>query len=341
MDDLFAILHDMITSVKLDNRDRFRQIVLQEKASREAQLIPGGHSVVYSRVKSHFNEADWANEQMSGISALLFIQKLAEQIDSDWPSVLKQLEAVRAALVNRASMITNATLDAATWANLRPKLTQFLDLLPSQRIKPVDWQPNYAPDFEGLTIPAQVNYVGKGANLYKLGYEPDGSHLVITNLVRTAWLWEKIRVQGGAYGGFCAFDEWTGSFGFISYRDPNLLATLDVYDKTADYLANLEISDEELSRSIIGAIGDMDAYQLPDAKGYTSLLRWLVGDTDAERQQKREEVLSTTVNDFRQFGHILKRVNEQGIVGVLGSAEAIEAANKERGGNWLQIQKVL
>ena len=90
--------------------------------------------------------------------------------------------------------------------------------------------------FEALTIPAQVNYVGKGANLYKLGYEPHGSVSVINNYLGTTWLWEKVRVQGGAYGGFSAFDTHSGTFTFLSYRDPNLLATLDTYDKTVDFL---------------------------------------------------------------------------------------------------------
>ncbi len=340
-DDLFAILRDIITTVKLDNPDRFRQIVLQEKASREGHLVPSGHAVAYTRLKSHFNEADWASEQMGGISYLLFVRELVEKIDQDWPSVVEKLEKIRKLLANRTSMIANVTIDGTHWKELCPRLVQFLDTLPEARISPTAWKPVAPPAFEGLTIPAQVNYVAKGADVYKLGYEPDGSHLAITNYIRTTWLWEKVRVQGGAYGGFLLFDEHTGSLGYVSYRDPNLLETLANYDGTAQFLESLDLSDEELKRSIIGAIGDMDAYQLPDAKGYTSLLRWLIGETDAERQQKRDEVLSTTVNDFRQFGRVLEQVSRQGVVTVIGSADTIEAANAERGGNWLQVQKVL
>jgi Zn-dependent M16 (insulinase) family peptidase len=112
-------------------------------------------------------------------------------------------------------------------------------------------------------------------------------------------------MQGGAYGGSCQFDRRSGVFTYLSYRDPNLLATLDNFDASADFLRNLDLSDAELTKSIIGAIGELDAYLLPDAKGFTSLTRYLTGDTDESRQQYRDEVLSTTAKDFKTFGEVL------------------------------------
>jgi Zn-dependent M16 (insulinase) family peptidase len=127
---------------------------------------------------------------------------------------------------------------------------------------------------------------------------------------------------------------------FLSYRDPNLLGTLENFDQTAKFLKELDLSQEELTKSIIGAIGQMDAYQLPDAKGYTSMVRYLTGETDEIRQRRREEVLSATAADFRALGQVLEQVNKEGLVVVLGSKEAIEKANATRG-DWLEVQKVL
>jgi Zn-dependent M16 (insulinase) family peptidase len=189
-------------------------------------------------------------------------------------------------------------------------------------------------------MPLQVNYVAKGANLYDLGYHLHGSIAVMTNYMRTTWLWERVRVQGGAYGAFCLFDRHSGLFNFSSYRDPNLLATLEVYDQTSQFLSQLELSETDLTRGIIGAISQVDAYQLPDAKGYTSLLRYLIGETDPSLQRWREEILATRPADFRAFAEVLAQVNRQGLVVVLGSPEAIEAANSARPG-WLQVLKVL
>ena len=190
-----------------------------------------------------------------------------------------------------------------------------------------------------MTIPAQVNYVGKGANLYELGYENDGSAEVIIGYLRMAYLWEKIRVQGGAYGAFAAFDDRSGVFTFLSYRDPNVANTIAAYDKAADFLKHIDgsrLTDNELTKAIIAAIGDLDAYQLPDAKGYTSMMRYLTGRTDEMRQKTRDQVLSANGEDFIAFGEVLEKLAQSNAVAVIGSQNAIESANVG-----LEITKVL
>ena len=339
-DDLLEIMRDVLLTVKLDNRERFKQMVLETKAGVEAGLIPGGHGVVDTRLRANFNEADWADEQMSGVSYLFFLRKLAEDVDNDWSGVLAKLEDVRRILLNRNGMVANITLDADNWSRFQPKLNGFLASLPGGPVTLARWTPSASTGPEGLTIPAQVNYVGKGANLYNLGYELHGSQLAITNFLRTTWLWERVRMQGGAYGGFCRFDTHSGVFNYLSYRDPNLLGTLDNYDQASQFLRQVELSDDEITKSIIGAVSMLDAYQLPDAKGSTSMMRYLLNISEEERQQRRDELLSTTPADFRAFADVLAQVNEQGLVVVLGSQENIEAANSERA-DWLQVKKVL
>jgi Zn-dependent M16 (insulinase) family peptidase len=339
-DDLLAILRDVLLTVRLDNRERFKQMVLESKARMESGLIPGGHGVVDTRLRANFNEADWVDEQMGGVSYLFFLRQLAEEVDRDWPAVLARLESLRDILLNRHSMLCNITLDAANWSRFQPKLTGFLTELPAGPVNLARWQRGNGLGNEGLTIPAQVNYVGKAANLYDLGYTLHGSYTAITNFLRTTWLWEKVRVQGGAYGGFCQFDSHSGVFSYLSYRDPNLMSTLDNYHAASRFLQELDLSDDELTKSIIGAISALDSYQLPDAKGYTSMMRHLLRITEADRQQRRDELLATTPAHFRAFAEILAQVNQRGLVVVLGSQEAIDAANQS-GGGWLQVQKVL
>jgi hypothetical protein len=340
-EELLSILRDVLLTVRLDNPERFRQMVLEEKADREAMLVPAGHRVINYRLRALFDEAGWAEEQLHGIDSLFFVRSLAQAVENDWNSVLERLEAIRQILVNRQAMLCNVTLDAENWQKFLPQLQGFLEELPAAGLERKAWQPAPAQGFEGLVIPAQVNYVGKGANLYDLDYIPDGSIEVITNYLRTTWLWERVRVQGGAYGGFCVFNHRSGVLTYLSYRDPNLLATLENYDAAAQFLSNLELDPAELTKSIIGAIGEMDAYQLPDAKGYASMTRYLAGDTDQDRQRWREQILDTTPGDFRAFGEVLARFNGQAPVVVLGSQEAIEQANAERGGQWLTLKKIL
>lgn len=325
--ELLAIMLDMLQTVKLDNPQRFKQIVLKTKARLESSLVPGGHQYVAGRLRAAFSTAGWVEEQLDGVDSLFFVRRLAEQIESDWPGVLAQLEAVKRLLVDRSRLIADVTLDGDNWATFRPQLEEFIGALPVGGSEPAQWTPGVLPVREGLTTPAQVNYVGKGARLYDLGYTYDGSIHVITNFIRTGWLWDQIRAKGGAYGAFCSFGKQSGVLTFLSYRDPNLLGTLANYDATAQFLRSAEVDESELTKNIIGAIGDIDAYQLPDAKGWSSLVRYLVGETDEARQQMRDQVLSTTAEDFRQFADVLAAAAEQARVVVLGSGEAIEQAN--------------
>lgn len=144
----------------------------------------------------------------------------------------------------------------------------------------------------------------------------------------------------GAYGGFCDFDTHSGVFSFLSYRDPNLLKTLDVYDGTGDFLRQLEMDDDTLTKAIIGTIGDVDAYQLPDAKGYSSLLRYLLGVTEEERQKRREEILSTSLKDFKEFADAIEAAKQKGVVVAVASPDDVDAANKEHP-NFFQVKKAL
>jgi hypothetical protein len=153
-------------------------------------------------------------------------------------------------------------------------------------------------------------------------------------------LWDQVRVQGGAYGAFSLFDRFSGTLSFVSYRDPNLLKTLERFDETVTFLRTTDLTDRELTKSIIGTIGEIDKHFLPDAKGYVSMMRYLTNDSEEKRQLLRSEVLTTSVKDFRDFANILETVKETGLVKVVGSAHAIEAAAGDRK-DWLQIFRVL
>lgn len=329
-DALLAILRDILLTAQLDNRERFKQIVLERKAQQEAMLVPMGHRVALSRLRAQFNEAYWAGEQINGLEHLFFLRELADRIEQDWPSVLTHLEQIRRLLVNPQSMLCNVTVDGESWVRIAPRLEEFLGEFPVASVSRAAWSPAYRVTFEGLTLPANVNYVAKGADLYDLGCPRHGSLEVIAHYLRSTWLWERVRVQGGAYGGFCVFDQHSGLFSYVSYRDPNLVATLDVYDKTPDFLRALDLSQEELVKSIIGTIGAMDAYELPDAKGYSAMSRYLAGYSEEARQQYRTEVLQTTAAHFVDFADVLERVRDVGRVVVLGAKDVIEAANAER-----------
>lgn len=342
-DELISILGDVLLSSRLENAERIGQIVLEEKASAEARLTPMGHLLASRRLRSHFSEDGWVQEQMGGFTRLFAMRALAERARSDWPSVERDLVDMRRRLVTRAGLVANVTADGAATARFLPKLASLLRSLPAATAiggeSPWPWR--RAARDEGFTMPAKVNYVAKGGDLRALGHEPTGAALVVQNFLGTTWLWDKVRLQGGAYGGMCRLDRLSSVFSYASYRDPNLAATIGVYDGTGEHLRSVPLGEAELRRTIIGTIGEIDDYLLPDAKGLVSLQRHLTGDSEDARQRMRDEVLGTTVADFRTFADALDSVAREGRVVVLGSEGAIEQANAERGGSWLSMTKVM
>ena len=304
--DLTAIVRDVLLEGRLDDQERFLQMALEERASAEASLVPGGHRVVLTRLRAQFDETGWLSEQMRGLSYLFFLRQLIEDIRNDWPAVQARLEQIRALLVNRPGMLCNATVAGGDRAVCDQSLAALLDELPQEAHSPATWTPHLTAADEGLTVPAQVNYVGKAADLFALGYELDGASAVITRYLATTWLWDRVAgCKAGPTGPFAP------STRFPAYSRTRRTATPTCWRHwtcttgAAPFLRDYPISNDELTKAIIGTIGDFDAYQLPDAKGYASLVRYLTGIDDDYRQQMRDQVLGTKAEHFADFAAVL------------------------------------
>ncbi|XP_074560044.1 presequence protease 2, chloroplastic/mitochondrial-like [Curcuma longa] len=341
VEDLFNLINCVLQDVQFTDQLRFKQFVSQSKARMESQLRGSGHGIAARRMDAKLNVAGWISEQMGGVSYFEFIQNLEKRVDEDWEGISSSLDEIRRSLLSREGCLINVTADGKNLTNSMKYLDKFICSLPNTRpLKTDSWQSLISPGNEAIVIPTQVNYVGKAGNIYETGYQLHGSAYVISKHIGNTWLWDRVRVSGGAYGGFCDFDTHSGVFSYLSYRDPNLLKTIDVYDGTANFLRDLELDDDTLTKAIIGTIGDVDSYQLPDAKGYTSLLRYLLGVTDEEREIRREEILSTSLTHFKEFADAIEAVKNKGVAVAVASPEDVAAANEERSG-FFQVKKAL
>ncbi|KAH7404793.1 hypothetical protein KP509_15G043100 [Ceratopteris richardii] len=299
--DLFELMRILLQDVQFTDQQRFKQFVSQSKAKMVNALRGRGHSIAAARMDAKMNIAGWVSEQMGGLSYFDFLQNLERQVDNDWSSVSASLEKIRLSFL-------------CSHAN---------------------------GIHEGLAVPTQVNYVGKAYNIYDTGYELNGHAYVISKYISNTWLWDRVHVSGGAYGGFCDFDSHSGVFSYLSYRDPNLLETLEIYVKTPEFLRGLELDQDSLSKAIIGTIGDVDAYQLPDVKGYTSMIRYQLGITEEERKQRREEIMSTKLKDFKEFANVLEAASKsKSVAVVVASEDDLVAANKRSPGLF-ELKKIL
>ncbi len=338
VDDLFAILQEVLLEPNFDQQERFCQMLLEAKARLEHGLVAAGHSAVSARIRASLSPTGWLEELTGGISYLEHVRELSEKAQENWPAILNDLQELYACILNGKNCILDSTADATTLANVESQAQKLMQALPQRTLVSAnDWLCPAMPAAEVFTAPAQINYVGKGANLYDMGYTYHGSAQVILRHLRMGYLWEKVRVQGGAYGAFCALDRLNGTLVQASYRDPAVKNTLNTYDATDAYLRAFDPDARTLSGAIVGAIGDLDTYLLPDAKGAAAFARHLCGDTDEARQQMRDEILSTTKQHFQEFAHIMEQVSQKGRICVLGGSLAQKTAEEE---GWA-VQKLL
>ncbi|TQE11300.1 hypothetical protein C1H46_003034 [Malus baccata] len=315
-DDLFHLVNFVLQEVQFTDQQRFKQFVSQSKARMEVYhklylKRGGGHGIAAARMDAKLNTVGWISEQMGGVSYLEFLQALEEKVDQDWDGISSSLEEIRKSLLSRQGCIVNITAEGKNLTNSEKFMSKFLDLLPnSSPVATASWNAQLPSANEAIVIPTQVNYVGKAGNIYDTGYRLSGSAHVISKYISNTWLWDHVRVSVGAYGGFCDFD------------------------------SHSEMDDETLSKSIIGTIGDVDSYQLPDAKGYSSLLRYLLGITEEERQVRRAEILSTSLKDFKEFANAIDVVKDKGVVVAVASPDDVDAAQKERN-DFFQVKRAL
>ncbi len=323
--ELLDILDEIISGADLGNRERFAQMALEAKSRIERRLAPSGHATASSRLRARYNVAGYVSERMRGLSQLFTLRELAERLTSDFDAVRRDLETLRELILTRRGLVAGLTVAPHDRGNVESAVSAFLSRLPVAAPVQSAWAPAPLPQAEGIAIPAQVHYVGLGLDLAKVGWTFDGADLVAARYLRMAYLWDRVRVRGGAYGAFCSLDRLTGVTVFVSYRDPNTAATLDVFRQAGRYLMDTPLSEEEMTRAVIGAIGDIDAHMLPDAKGYTSMVRRLVGDTPEVRAAMRRQVLAAGQQRFRAFGEALEAAAKDASIVVLGPNPSLDA----------------
>lgn len=329
VDRMVALMEEILREPDFDNRERFVQMVLEEKARMEQAVVPSGHAFVNTRLSGRLSQVGRLGEALNGVSALSFLRELCRRVEEDWPSVAADLSKLHALIVRREGAVLDRTADASLLTASESPLLSLAQGLPSCPLAPEKLELPALPGAELLSIPAQVNYVGLGLSLLGTGYRYHGSLAVIMRHLRMGYLWDRVRVQGGAYGCSARYSRASGAFTFASYRDPNVAKTLAVYRATADYLGNLSLSEADITRAVVGAIGDVDAYMLPGAKGAASFSRWLAGESEEERQRYREELLGTRLSDFHDFASFLARGLEKSVPCVMGGADAAAVAQAE------------
>ncbi len=324
VDDLFDLFEELLGERNFGNHKRLVEIIRSAKANMEASIVPHGNHYVMSRLQSYHSRLGRYDELLEGVTYFRFLEDLLERVEKNPQEVADCFREVADRVFTRSNLLANITCTGKEYKKVEPRLRGVADVLPdvSHPVAELEFGP--VDLNEAFVTASPVQYVGKAINLYDHGFEFSGKFDVLKALLRTVYLWDRVRVKGGAYGSSLSFDLYTGDLTLVSYRDPNLVETLSVYDEIADFLNQLEMPADELEKIIIGTAGKLDPPLTSDRKGSIAKIEHLTGLTQEFKQRRVEELLSTRLDDVREYAGWFEKVRDQGTVCALGNEGKIK-----------------
>ncbi len=315
-DKLVLILNELFNSVVLEDM-KVKEVVKKLKAGYENDMLMSGHRFVAGRMDSYLTFKGKYNDLVNGIDFYNFIKRLNDNYNSERENLLSNLQYIYKNFFNRKNLVVSVASGGFDIMKLNNIRIKYSDVTPF----------NYTFDFEilneGFKSSSQVNYVGKGFNYKKAGLPYSGNLLVLKNMLRYKYLWENIRVKGGAYG--CIADiNSDGNFFLVSYRDPNITKTLNVYDNLPGFLERFEPDEVELRRYIVGTISELDKPYDVETDVKLAMLDYFRGVTEDIKQKEREDILGLTTDSFRELSIFVRKVLREGIVCCIGNDALIK-----------------
>ncbi|MEE8260569.1 MAG: insulinase family protein [Nitrospinaceae bacterium] len=327
VDDLFDLYEELFGESNFDNHKRLVEIIRSAKANMEASIVPNGNHYVLSRLQSYNSLLGRYDELLEGITYFRFLEDLLHRVESNPQEVADSFREVAKYVFTRDNLLVNITCAGKDYKKVEKRLQGITDVLPDVSHPTAELEFGSVDENEAFMTASTVQYVGKAANLYDHGFKFSGQFDVLKALLRTVYLWDRVRVKGGAYGSSLSFDLYTGDLALVSYRDPNLVETLEVYDDIPEFLSQLEIPREEFEKIVIGCAGKIDPPLSPDRKGSLAKIEYLTGMTHEFKQRRLEELLSTRMSDIREYAPVFEKVRDQGTVCALGNEGKIKKSS--------------
>ncbi|UYO61680.1 insulinase family protein [Acetobacterium wieringae] len=319
---LVKIMTDVITKTLFTEKNLIHDMIREIKTHKETQFLTAGHVVGVQRLQSYYSQSARLFEEFGGIEFYRFIADLEANFDEQFEVLTEKLTSI-ASLVftNRKPIISITGTEEIRDRTVTALSPYIMGLAPNKAAKNAfAFETEIAN--EGFLTAAKIQYVSQGYNIRALGYEYAGSQLVLKGLLSMDYLWNRVRVQGGAYGAFMSIGRG-GDLYFGSYRDPKLKKTFEAYQGVVDYINNLELSQRELEKYIIGTISSKDVPLSASVKGEIADNFYFSGVTAADLQKERDEILETTVAQLKSHGDMIAAVLAKNAICVLGSEEAI------------------
>ena len=326
IDVLFRMIREILNTSKLDDGKRLYEIIARVKSRAQANLVSAGHSTAVLRGASYSSPMAAFQDEMAGVGYYQFIEKLEKEFDIRKEELVKKLNVLMTKILRPELLCVSYTGERESLDTVMKQVKALKDTLRTETVETSSKLMSCEKKNEGFTTSGQVQYVARTGNFRKKGYEYTGALDILKVALSYDYLWMNLRVKGGAYGCMSGFKR-SGESYFVSYRDPHLKRTLDVYEGIPEYVRTFQADEREMTKYIIGTISGKDVPRTPQMQGSISKTAYFCGITEEMMQKERDQILNADVEDIRNLAPLVEAILSDDAVCVVGSETAIE---KER-----------
>ena len=324
---VMKMIKEIVSGSQFTDEKRLYEIIAQMKSRMQVSMMNSGHVTAVSRVASYYSKIGWFKEETKGIAFYRLIDKLESEFEERKEELIANLEKLMSIIFTKDNLLISYTADEEGFELLDKEADRIIDMLYQDNSSGQELTIKLEQKNEAFKTPGQVQYVAVGGNFKKQGFEYKGTLKILRTILSYDYLWANVRVKGGAYGCMSAFNR-TGETYFVSYRDPNLTNTLEVYKNIPSYVRNFTADERELTKYIIGTISSMDSPLPPSLTGSMSLSAYLMKLSENDLQQERDEILDATSEDIEGLAGLIEAVLSEGNLCTIGSESVINENEK-------------
>ena len=336
LDKALELMEQMLLSSDFTDTKRLSELVAQIKARLQANLSSSGHLVAAMRSMSSFSRYALYQDELKGVAFYRSICRIEKELSESPKSVSDKLAAIARKLFARNRMLISFTGNNEAYGNAKPSLEKVIAGFNKMSAIGNQAEVHFNTAKEAFIDASQIQYVAKTGDFICEGYEYTGALRLLRIILSYDYLWINVRVKGGAYGCMNTFLR-SGESYFVSYRDPNLSDTLDVYDRIPEYIKSFSPDERDMTKYIIGTFSALDTPMNPEAKGSRSLSAYLEGITYEQIQKERNEILNAQPKDIRRLADLVEAVLKKDSICVIGNENMI----KESAGLFENVEKLI
>ena len=336
LDKALELMEQMLLSSDFTDTKRLGELVAQIKARLQANLSSSGHLVAAMRSMSSFSRYALYQDELKGIAFYRSICRIEKELSESPKSVSDKLAAIAKKLFARNRMLISFTGNNEAYCNAKPSLEKVIAGFDKMSAVGNQAEVHFNTAKEAFIDASQIQYVAKTGDFICEGYEYTGALRLLRIILSYDYLWINVRVKGGAYGCMNTFLR-SGESYFVSYRDPNLSDTLDVYDRIPEYIKSFSPDERDMTKYIIGTFSALDTPMNPEAKGSRSLSAYLEGITYEQIQKERNEILNAQPEDIRRLADLVEAVLKKDSICVIGNENMIN----ESAGLFENVEKLI